>query len=532
MPVIITQIKSSLNEDKNSVTSKALKSVKIRSENIVLSGIYKTSLDARNQNDIHFVHSVYIELDNMNAEKNLCNKNKFCQYIEKNDFKPVISDSEYKGRVAVAGFGPAGMFASLILAENGYKPIVFERGDKIENRVNAVRNFWENSILDENSNVQFGEGGAGTFSDGKLTTRIKDSLCRYILERFVEFGAPEEILTKAKPHIGTDNLRNIVKNIRQRIISLGGEIKFCTRLEDINISNGCIKSVYADGIEYDVSALILAVGHSARDTFEMLYKKGIMLETKPFSVGVRIEHKQSDVDYSLYGKNMGNPFLPKGEYQLSHREKNGRAVYTFCMCPGGMVVPSSSENGGVVTNGMSEFARDGENANSAVAVSVSENDFGKNPLDAVNFARTIEKNAYMYGGGNYKAPATTVKGFLNRQPSLKTNINPTYAIGLKECELRDIFPESITDMLEIGLNRFAGKMKCFGDGNAVITAPETRTSSPVRITRNKNYESLSLSNMYPCGEGAGYAGGIVSAGVDGIRTALKVMEKFSPEKTV
>lgn len=528
MPIIITQIKSSLDEKKENIVSKALKSVKIPCNDVVSSDIYKTSLDARHHNDIHFVHSVYCELADDAAERKICDKNKYCQYIQKNIFSPVISSDTYKGRVAVAGFGPAGMFSALVLAENGYKPVVFERGDKIENRIQSVNNFWKNGILDENSNVQFGEGGAGTFSDGKLTTRIKDPLCRYILERFVEFGAPEEILTKAKPHIGTDNLRNIVKNIRERIIQLGGEIKFCTSMQDFKVSGNSVTSVTAGNCEYDVSALILAVGHSARDTFEMLFKKNIVMETKPFSVGVRIEHRQSAVDYSLYGENAGNPLLPKGEYQLSHREKNGRAVYTFCMCPGGVVVAAASESCSVVTNGMSEFARDGENANSAMVVSVSENDFGRNPLDAVNFARQIEKNAYAYGGGNYKAPATTVKGFLSHKPSLDTNINPTFTAGIKEAELRDVFPPQIISMLETGLERFSHKMNCFGDGNAVMTAPETRTSSPVRITRNDNYESLSLENMYPCGEGAGYAGGIVSAGVDGIKAALKVMAKFSP----
>lgn len=528
MPVIVNQIKSSLNEAKENIIEKAVRSIRVNRNNILLGDIYKTSLDARNQDNIHFVHSVYIELDNGDYEKKLCSKNKNCSYIEKSTLRPVISTDSYKGRTAVAGFGPAGMFAALVLAENGYKPIVFERGQCVEERIESVNNFWKNAILDENSNVQFGEGGAGTFSDGKLTTRIKDPLCRYILERFVEFGAPEEILTKAKPHIGTDNLRKIVRNIREHIIKLGGEIKFCTKLEDISIKNNRIVSVKAGGNEYEISALVLAVGHSARDTFRMLEDKKIFIEPKPFSVGVRIEHRQSDVDKSLYGRNAGNPLLPKGEYQLSHRDKNGRAVYTFCMCPGGTVVPSASENNTVVTNGMSEFARDGENANSALVVSVSPDDFGKKPLDGMNFAEMIEKKAFTCGGGSYKAPAVTVKAFLDKKMSLSSSVSPTYACGLKECELREIFPNYITDMLETGLYKFSSKMKCFGDGNAILTAPETRTSSPVRITRNSDYQSLSAENLYPSGEGAGYAGGIVSAAVDGIKSALKIMEKYSP----
>ncbi len=438
---------------------------------------------------------------------------------------PERSVQDNNKKVVIAGFGPAGMFAALTLAEYGFEPLVIERGACVDERVQIVNNFWTKAQLDPSTNVQFGEGGAGTFSDGKLTTRIKDPLCRHVLEKLVEFGAPEEILIKAKPHIGTDRLRKVVKNIREKVIELGGKVRFNSVLTDFDTENGKIKSVTINGSEViPCDALILAIGHSARDTFEMLYNKKIFLEPKPFSVGARIEHKQSDVNRSLYGKHWNNSNLPQGEYQLSYRSGE-RAVYTFCMCPGGTVVPSSSETETVVTNGMSEFARDGENANSALVVSVSPEDFGGDPLDGVKFAREIERKAYMLAGKNYSAPASTVGSFLEGKGSMHgAEVMPTYAIGVTECNFDGLFPKQVTEMMRIGLNIFSRKMKCFGNRNAVLTAPETRTSSPVRITRNENMTSLSVDGMYPCGEGAGYAGGIMSAAVDGVKCALKIIE--------
>lgn len=527
MPIIINQIKSSLNAPKDKIIEKALKSLNIPQSKINNVEIYKTSLDARNQSNIHFVHSVFVSLNKEEDEKKLCKNNNQLNYIENSYFKPKISNTKKDGNVIIAGFGPAGIFAGLILAENGYKPVILEKGLDVDQRTQSVLNFWKNGNLNTNSNVQFGEGGAGTFSDGKLTTRIKDPLCRYVLERFVEFGAPKEILTKAKPHIGTDNLRNIIKAIRQHIISLGGTVKFESELTDFNIKNDEITEVKFAGTTLPCSSLILAIGHSARETFIMLAEKGIFLESKPFSIGARIEHSQKSVNESLYGKHAENPLLPIGEYQLSYREKNGRGVYTFCMCPGGAVVPAASEAGGIVTNGMSEFSRDGKNANAALVVSVSQKDFGNNPLDGMEFARMIEQRAYN-STKSYIAPATTVKGFLSKKPDLNSKINPSYALGVKPVEFRDIFPKFITDMMETGLNKFSHKMKCFGDENAIITAPETRTSSPIRITRTEKFNSLSISNLYPCGEGAGYAGGIMSAAVDGIKVALRIMETHGP----
>lgn len=530
MPIIVSQVQSKLDETKDEIIEKTIKKLKLSKSSIVSAELYKTSLDARKRENIHFVNSVYIKLNDFHKELYICKNNHKCTHVEPLQFNPIKATGNYQGRPVIVGFGPAGMFCALCLAENGYRPIILERGDFVENRVKAVSSFWNGGELSESSNVQFGEGGAGTFSDGKLVTRIKDDLCKYVLERFVEFGATEDILTKAKPHIGTDKLRTIVKNIRNRIIQLGGEIHFNSKMEDFKLLNNRVLSVKANGIEYSTSALILAVGHSARDTFELLLNKGIFLEPKPFSVGVRIEHSKKSVDYSLYGNYAENPLLPSGEYQLSHRFNDSRAVYTFCMCPGGYVVPSSSEMGGVVTNGMSEYARNGENSNSAMVVSVSSKDYGSHPLDAINFARSLEQKAFILGGKDYKAPCTSVKGYLNNKADITSNISPTYARGVTPCDLNTLFPNFINDMLKLGLRVFSKKMDCFSDINAIMTAPETRTSSPVRILRNNDtLTSISVNNIYPCGEGAGYSGGITSSAVDGLKIAIKYMEKYSCE---
>lgn len=527
MAIIINQIKAKPGADKESIIASALKISGIKSSRIEKADIYKTSLDARRRNDIHYVHSVIISLKDSAAEEEICRKNTSLTYAAQSRFEPVLGREKTDGRIVIAGFGPAGMFCGLALAEMGYRPLILERGECIEKRMEKVNNFWQGGELDTNSNVQFGEGGAGTFSDGKLTTRIKDPLCRYVLERFAQFGAPKEILTKAKPHIGTDKLREIVKSIRERIIECGGEIRFSTMLDDIVTNGKRVEYVKTGSEEIKTSAVVLAIGHSARESFEMLCDKGIFLEAKPFSVGARIEHTQEEVDRSLYGEHTGDPYLPQGEYQLSYRE-NGRAVYTFCMCPGGFVVPAASENGGIVTNGMSEFARNGKNANSAMVVSVTPEDFGNKPLDGMYFARSIEQKAYDQSG-SFKACATTVMGFLNGRPDLDTAIGPSYALGVKEADFTKIFPEAVTEMMKNGFRVFGRKMQCFKNGSAILSAPETRTSSPVRMTRNsESLVSISCDDLYPCGEGAGYAGGIMSAAVDGLNVALKIMERFAP----
>lgn len=525
MAVIIMNISSPVGEDEKSIIASAIKSVSLKESQVLSSGIYKSSLDARKRDNIHLVSSVILRLKSAGLEKKLAEKHKNTKYYEETPLKPVISTEKREGRVVIAGFGPAGMFCGLLLSEYGYKPIVLERGADVDTRVAAVNSFWAGGELDPQTNVQFGEGGAGTFSDGKLTTRIGDPLTRYVLARFHEFGAPDEILSVAKPHIGTDKLRSIVKAIRQRIIDNGGEVRFLTALDSLDISDGRVSSIRAGDFSIQTGAVVMAIGHSARDTFQMLLDAGAVLQPKPFSVGARIEHTQRMVDESLYGKYAGHPGLPKGEYQLSHRHPDGRAAYTFCMCPGGSVVAAASEEKTVVTNGMSEYARDGENANAALVVSVTPDDFGTNPLDGVDFARSLERRAYELTG-SYKAPASTVGDFLGDGSSAA--VMPSYKPGVVQCDLGRLFPEFVSDMMKEGLRKFAREMSCFGDMGAMLTAPETRTSSPVRILRTENYNALGIDNLYPCGEGAGYAGGIVSAAVDGLRTALKIMETFAP----
>jgi hypothetical protein len=520
-----------VSADKQAVIDRARKLCGLSARQIKSADIHKTSLDARRRGNIHFVHAVYLELHDAEEEVRLCGKLNFCKLAEPAVIAPVISAKKRSGRVIVAGFGPAGMFCALLLARYGYKPLVLEKGAAVEKRDEKVAKFWATGELDENTNVQFGEGGAGTFSDGKLTTRIKDPLCRYVLEAFADFGADSSILTKAKPHIGTDVLKTVVKNIRREIISLGGEIAFETPMTGITVKNGSVASVKSLRGEEECAALVIACGHSAGDTFHILHDSGIYLEPKPFSVGARIEHSQTAVNESLYGDQAGNPLLPVGEYQLSHRNSEGRGMYTFCMCPGGSVVAAASERGGVVTNGMSEFSRNGKNANAAVVVSVSPADFGSGAFDGYEFAKKIERKAYeATRSGGYAAPATTVGGFLSGTPTLKNaSVEPTYQRGTEACELRELFPSAVSAMLQEGLRIFARKMSCYGDMGAVLTAPETRTSSPIKIPRSEMAVSDQAKNLYPCGEGAGYAGGIMSAATDGLKTALKIMEQFAPQ---
>lgn len=526
MPIIIMNIRSEVGEKSEAIIAKACKAILLDTKDIISAQIHKSSLDARKRNDIHLINSVMLCLSSKKLEISLSESRKNVKYFEEPELKPEISNIKRDGRVVIAGFGPAGMFCALVLSEYGYKPIVLERGADVDARVKAVNDFWSGGRLDPHTNVQFGEGGAGTFSDGKLTTRIGDPLARYVIRRFADFGAPDEILFKAKPHIGTDKLRGIVKAIRQKIIENGGEVRFLTSVEDIIVSQGRAESVLCADGSIPSSAVVMAIGHSARDTFEMLLSRGALLQPKPFSVGARIEHTQESVNRSLYGEYADNPNLPIGEYQLSHRRQDGRAAYTFCMCPGGSVVAAASEEKGIVTNGMSEYARDGKNANSALVVSVTPEDFGNHALDGVDFARSLERRAYQITG-SYKAPSSTVSNFVD-ELTKKSCVAPTYRPGVEGCDLNKLFPQFVSDMMKEGIRRFSREMNCFGDGGAILTAPETRTSSPVRILRTDDFNAVGIDNLYPCGEGAGYAGGIVSAAVDGVKTALKIMESFAP----
>ena len=474
------------------------------------------------------VCSVTASVGDPETEKHIASSGKGMQYAEIQQLRPRHGAEKLEHRPVVIGAGPAGLFAAYLLSEYGYRPILIERGADVETRASRVDTFFLNGELDPDSNIQFGEGGAGTFSDGKLTTRINDGLCDYVLNTFCFFGAPDDILTKARPHIGTDNLRGIIKRIREKIIENGGEVRFLCRMDDIRVENGKLTHIRCAGTDIPVQTVVLACGHSARDTYSMLMDRGAMVTAKPFSVGFRIEHLQEDVDRSLYGKLAGDPRLPKGEYNLSAHVA-GRGVYTFCMCPGGTVVAAASENGGTVTNGMSRYLRDGRNANSAVCVSVSAEDFGSNPLKAMDFQRNLERAAYAAAGGGYAAPGSDMGSFLEGKRGLKTGrIEPTYPRGLTAFDLEKLFGSELSECLRGGLRAFAGKMECFSDPEAVLTGVETRTSAPVRINRNEDRQAVGIQGLYPCGEGAGYAGGIVSSAVDGLRTAAAIIERYSP----
>ncbi len=479
--------------------------------------ISKKSIDARRE--LSFVYTVTAEID---LPKRRVNDPQIREYTAA-ELELLRGTEKLEHRPVIVGFGPAGIFAGLLLAENGYAPIILERGADVEERTAAVEKFIKLGILDTSTNIQFGAGGAGTFSDGKLTTRINDPLIAYVLKKLHELGAPEDILYKAKPHIGTDILRQVVANADLRIRELGGEIRYKTAAK--NIGDGKL-TAGGDVIPFDV--LILATGHSARDTYSELMNAGFAVEPKPFSVGVRAEHLQSDIDTAMFGVHAGDPYLGHAEYQLSYR-RGERGCYTFCMCPGGTVVPSASEEYGVVTNGMSTRARDGRNANAAVCVSVLPGDYGEDPRAAIEFQRNLERQAYTLGGGGYVAAMQTVGDLLEGKSGTEySKIVPTYRDGnVKPADLTRIFPSFVTEMLKEGIADFGRKIKGYDEGCVPLTGVETRTSAPIRILRGEDLVAIGKKGIYPCGEGAGYAGGIVSAAVDGIRVARKIIEKYS-----
>ena len=487
--------------------------------------IVRRSVDARKKPDVKIIYTIEVAVDG-NEGKILRNSGcKRASIAKGNYYKPPKQKLESEKRPVVIGFGPAGMFAALILAMAGLKPIVLERGDDAETRHQKVEKFFETGLLDTRSNVQFGEGGAGTFSDGKLNTGVNNPRIGWILDQFVKFGAREEILYDAKPHVGTDVLLTVVQNLRKRVITLGGEVRFNSQVVNIRTENGRLTGLeLLDGSVVETDRAILAIGHSARDTFTMLHQRNVPMEPKAFAMGVRIEHKQSMINESQYGED--NPVLPPADYKLvQHLDE--KSVYTFCMCPGGYVVAAASEDG-VVTNGMSYADREGENANAALLVTVNPSDFPDDSvLSGMYWQRDIERAAYDAGGGGFLAPAQLVGDFLNDQPSTGArSVTPTYRPGVTWTDLRKVLPEKIVKALKEALPKLDGQLKGYAHPDAVLTAPETRSSSPVRILRGEDRQS-EIKGLYPCGEGAGYAGGIMSAAVDGIQTAEAILAELT-----
>ncbi len=515
---------------------RAAKKLRASGIRLKVSGIdiCKKSVDARKKEDIRLVYSVTLALDGVTdaEEKKILSLGARRIECEALEFKR--GNEKMIARPLVVGMGPAGMFCALILAEQGYRPIIIDRGDRVSDRVAAMERFYTDHVLDTESNVQFGAGGAGTFSDGKLLTRINDPKCTYVLETFARFGAPEEIKIKAKPHIGTDILRKVVDNILSRIEELGGEVRYRCRLEDVQErADGSVLAKTSMG-DINASAVVLALGHSARDTYRTLIENQFDIIAKPISVGVRIEHRRALIEDALYGRFAGHKNLGAAEYALSDT-RGERGVYTFCMCPGGEVMAAASEEGGVVVNGMSHYARDGINSNSAVAVSVRCEDFetvdGSLPLGAIEFQRRIERAAFTAGGGGYSVPVQTVGDFLlGKKGTEPYEVKPTYMNGnnFKCASMDGVLPDFVCSSLRYGLTSFDRKIKGFASDGALLSGAETRTSSPLRILRGENMTALGKKSIYPCGEGAGYAGGITSAAVDGIKTAMAIIERFMP----
>ncbi len=500
------------------LTFEAARALKLPNSKIRQIQIVRRSVDARKKPDVKIVYTVDVRVDGNEAKILRQSGCKRAAIAPVGFYKPPKSAPATEKRPVVVGFGPAGMFAALILAQAGLRPLVVERGADAQTRHEKVEKFWQTGELDERTNVQFGEGGAGTFSDGKLNTGVNNPKISWILQQFVLAGAGEDILFEAKPHVGTDVLLKVVQNIRQRIISLGGEVRFHTQMDALRMENGAITGLRTtSGEMIDCDRVILAIGHSARDTFISLQQQGVSMEAKPFAMGVRIEHKQETVDMAQYG--CLNPALPQADDKLvKHLE--ACTVYTFCMCPGGYVVAAASEAGGVVTNGMSYADRAGENANAALLVSVNPADFGSDdPLAGMYWQRDIEKAAYAVSG-SYRAPAQRVGDFLAGKASEGPgDVIPTYRPGVAWTDLRQVLPQRITQSLKTALPQLEGSLKGFCHPDAVLTAPETRSSSPVRILREKDKQSSNLRGLFPAGEGAGYAGGIMSAAIDGMECA-------------
>ncbi|MEW6120835.1 MAG: NAD(P)/FAD-dependent oxidoreductase [Pseudomonadota bacterium] len=523
----LTELKLPLDHPPDALRAAILVRLAIRDEDLLGFSIFKRSYDARKKHALLMVYAVDVEVRNEAALLKTFRNDAHLKPTPDMDYRFVgQAPATLDERPLVVGFGPCGIFAALVLAQMGFKPIVLERGKAVRERTQDTWGLWRKHVLNPESNVQFGEGGAGTFSDGKLYSQIKDPrhLGRKVLTEFVKAGAPEEILYVSKPHIGTFRLVSMVEAMRREIEALGGEIRFRQRVTDVLIEDGRIAGVQLAGGETLASRhVVLALGHSARDTFEMLHARGVFMEAKPFSVGFRIEHPQSLIDKARLGPNAGNPLLGAADYKLVHHAKNGRAVYSFCMCPGGTVVAATSEPNRVVTNGMSQYSRNERNANAGIVVGITPADYPDGVLGGIELQRALESRAFELGGGNYDAPAQRVGDFLaGRASNQLGSVDPSYKPGVRLTDLATALPDYAIEAIREALPAFDKQIKGFAMDDAVLTGVETRTSSPLRITRGDDFQSLNVKGLYPAGEGAGYAGGILSAGVDGIKVAEAV----------
>ena len=534
--LLLTQVKLPVDHTEEELKAKAARVLKIRPDSIRFLRIRKRSLDARKKDQLLYVYELVLSLD---GEKEILKKNQGkgnVSVYEKTEyhFHPVACPPEENNRPVIIGLGPAGLFCGYVLAKNGLRPILIERGERVKDRTESVNRFWEDGALNPDSNVQFGEGGAGTFSDGKLTTLVKDKEKRgqLVLETFVKMGAPEDILYVGKPHIGTDILRDVVERLREEILREGGEIHYTTRMEQIHLEDGQVSGIscvnWQTGAKTHIACrrLVLAPGHSARDTFAMLRDLGVPMERKPFAVGVRMEHPQEFINRVQYGE-MAR-VLPPADYRVTAHASDGRGVYSFCMCPGGYVVNASSEAGHLAVNGMSYHDRSSPHANSAIIVTVTPDDFaGEDVLAGVAFQRDLEKKAYETGGG--AIPVQTWKSFSEDLPSTPGSLTPVTKGSVRYAELSGIFPDYITRALKEGIRQIDAHFHGFAMDEALLLAVESRSSSPVRILRDEDCQS-SIRGLYPCGEGAGYAGGIMSAAMDGIRVAEALTEGYETRK--